>query len=272
MAIIGVDFGGTSIKAGLVERGVIKERIEVATFSSGQMLSYDKLVELIDQLFSKSVKAIGIGFPAVVYDGVIYDGVNVRWNKFPLKDLLKAKFKVPVFVDNDANCFLLAEKEQGCAKGFKNAVGVTLGTGVGTAALVNGKILSGYNGSAGELGRIPWKDGKLEDYCAGTFFKKHGGSRDLAFRAENRDPHALEVFNEFGDNLADLLSIIVNAYDPQVIVIGGGLSTNNLFFKGAMMHRLKKFIPSVSYECLHVHYSTLSDAGIIGAALLAKNG
>src|SRR3989338_5272547 len=156
MAIIGIDIGGTKTAIGVVENDNIVKYNKIATNGSARLDAVlNNLTNLIDSVFEKNIYGIGIGFPAPVECGKINECVNIpAYKEIDLEDILKKIYSVPVFVENDANCFALGEKYYGKAKGYNNIVGVTLGTGLGVGVLINNKLFSGNSGSAGELGGI----------------------------------------------------------------------------------------------------------------------
>lgn len=246
MAIIGVDVGGTSIKAGLVENGKVKKRVEVSTNEF-----FEDILSVIEKLMTSYVSGIGVGFPAIVREGVVFDGVNIKIDNFPLKEKLEERFNLPVAVENDASCFALAEGTCGEGKGLTDFVVVTLGTGFGCGVILNGNLCSG-----GELSRIPMGKGKLEDYCSNHFFKNRGLS---PFSAKKED------YVAFGTNLGMAVSIIINAYNPQKIFFSGKICKSWKKFKDYIV---PKGVPKSSEVKLEL--SKLKDAGIVGAASLVN--
>ena len=157
---IGIDFGGTSIKMGVVKGAeVIAHAPSIATQEYGNP---DQLIEAIAQFVNMlrlnhpEVQAIGMGMPGFVnfYQGTVYTLTNVPgWNNVPVRDMLQAACGLPVYVENDANCMAYAEWKLGAGKGKRHLVCLTLGTGVGSGLIVNGELLRGSTCSAGELGQ-----------------------------------------------------------------------------------------------------------------------
>jgi glucokinase len=175
-SIIGVDIGGTNIKAGRVSRGSIlqKSLIPVKRKDPEQVV-IEKLFNAIDKVFSSEVEAIGIGVPGVVspITGIVYDVQNIpSWVEISLKRLVNEHYNVPVFINNDANCFALGEKHFGNAKQFSNCVAISIGTGLGMGVLIEDKLYNGVMCAAGEIGMLPYLNGIVEDYT-GSFFLKH---------------------------------------------------------------------------------------------------
>ena len=130
--------------------------------------------ELIAELMDPQVKGIGVGVPGLVNreQGVVYDVLNIpNWKEIPLKALLEKKFSVPVYVDNDANCFAMGEYRFGAYAGNKDFVGITLGTGMGAGIVKNGSLIPDAHCCSGEFGTMPYLDGIYENYTCGMYFK-----------------------------------------------------------------------------------------------------
>ena len=276
MVVIGIDMGGTEIKAGRVRKGIITKTIRIKTRSHSNT---DKILEqiykVIDKLFHKDVKYIGIGVPGLVDEkmGVIRSLTNIpSLNNIPLKKILEKKYKRPVFIDNDAACFVLGEKHFGKGKKFKNIVGLIMGTGAGAGIIINNKLYSGVNSGAGEFGEIFFKHKTVEDYCSGKFFlwKYHLTGLQLFNRVTKGEHKALKIFNEFGENIGMELAIIIDSIAPEVIIIGGSVAKAYRFFKKSMLKTLKKEISPIQFKKIKIKASTRKNIGILGASLLHK--
>lgn len=272
-SILGIDMGGTNIRAGMVENGSLGEVISVPTPANalaGKVL--EALANLISRFTPSLVDAIGIGVPTVVNveKGIVYNATNIKdWKEVPLKQILEERFRVPVFVNNDANCFVAGEKHFGKAKGYKSVVGLVLGTGLGIGLIINDQLYEGLNCGAGEICNIPYKKHNYEYYCCGQYFKEELKFSALeAFRlAIKRNPEALHMFETFGGNLGKFLQVILYAYDPQLIVFGGSVSKAYPFFSQSMFRSLADgFIFPNSLENLKIELSDLENVAIYGAA------
>ena len=172
----------------------------------------NKLIELISSVFNSKTNAIGIGVPSVVdvERGIIYDVINIpSWKEVPLKSILEDHFSVPVFINNDANCFALGEKHFGLGKSYNHIAGVTLGSGVGTGLILNDKLYAGKNAGAGEFGMIPYKEKFFEYYCSGQFFSfyKNLDGLEIFNKAKSGDTKAIELYQEFGFHLGQFLKV-----------------------------------------------------------------
>ena len=273
---LGIDLGGTNLCIGLVHNGVVRRMISVPsfdrTFTLEQTLEY--LSEQISAVLTPEVTKIGIGVPTVVdvENGIVYDAANIpSWKEVHLKVYLEERFGLPVSVNNDANCYAMG------AYGMypedarpKTLIAVTLGTGMGIGIVDHGRLFCGVNSGAGELGYLPYKDGCLEEYCSKQFFAKHDiEAYDAAKAAEAGDAKAIEIFNEFGRHLGYALKILMYAYDPSHIVLGGGIANALPLFRDALVASLKENFPfEANVDRLCIDVQTAGETPIIGAALI----
>ncbi len=263
MLRIGVDFGASKIYAGVVSNNKVIKTILLKTENKIENVSY-----AIEKLISPRIKFIGIAVPTISSKGIMYETHNVDLpEKFNLKSVIEHRFKVKTKIENDANCFALGEVKFGSARGLKNVVAITLGSGFGAGIIINKKLYTGSFNSAGEFGHIPFKDSELEDYCSGKFFKKHGTTGEAAFRnALNHDKKAVKLLNEFGTNLGQALATIINALSPEAIILGGSISNSLRFFRGPMINELKKW--TFKHVKTKIIKSKNKDSIILGAAHL----
>ena len=272
---IGIDLGGTNVRVALVDEGKILKVVSEPTKSkASQEEVLDHIIGLIESVTTPEVTAIGMGVPAVVdlETGTVYDVVAIpSWKEVPVKAVLEAKFGVPVSVNNDCNCFGLGVSRFGEAKGYRDAVCVTLGTGVGSCLIIDGKLYSGQNTGAGEIGNIPYLDKDYEYYCSSRVFVGMGTTgKELFIKAGEGDSEALSKWDEFGGHIGKLVSLIINAYDPQVIVFGGSIAGAFDFFKGGMYKELESFPYQRSVQRLKITTSSIDNAAILGAASLCE--
>jgi glucokinase len=272
--VIGVDLGGTNVRAGVVEGGRLTDVRSVAVRSQGSEQDViEDIFSAIDPIMRPDVAGIGAGVPSVIdlKAGIVYDVQNIRsWKKVPLKARLEERFRLPAYVNNDANCFAAGEKYFGRAKPYDHAVGLILGTGLGAGVIANGRLYSGINCGAGEFGMLPYLDRNFEAYASGQFFARvHGVSgRELAGRAERDDERALRIFAAFGGHLGEAVKAICYAVDPEVIVLGGSVSKSFRFFQAAMWEAFQSFAYSITKERLKIEVSETENIAILGAAAL----
>jgi len=275
--IIGVDLGGTNIRAGKVVDEKIIHLANKPTPSTGtQSEVLERLFEVIDSCFDENTKSIGIGVPSVidVEKGIVYDVVNIpSWKVVPLRDILESRFKVPIYVNNDANCFALGEKYYGKARSCKSIVGLTIGTGMGSGLIFNGKLYEGKNCCAGEFGNIPYLNSNYEHFCSGQFFseEKATSAVDAYNLAMLGDQTAIQLFSEFGFHLGQAIKSILYAYDPEIILLGGSLTKAYDFFKPAMFGAIQDFDYRNVLTNLKIEISELEHSAIYGAAALYLN-
>ena len=274
MSIIGVDLGGTNVRAGLVEGGRLA-RVELATVHGDgpEKAVLEDIFGVIDPLIGAGIEGIGVGVPSVVdlKGGVIYDVQNIpSWKKIPLKALLEERYRIPSYVNNDANCFATGEKYFGKGKPYDNFVGLILGTGLGAGIIANGRLFSGANCGAGEFGMLPYKDRNFEYYACGQFFTNiHGMSgKALAERARKGDAAAMAVFGEFGGHLGQAMKAVLYAADPEVVILGGSVSKSYALFKDAMWKAMQDFAYSITLQKIRVEISETENIAILGAAAL----
>lgn len=276
MALIGIDFGATHIKAGLVKNNELLDVIFVDTEKdSSQENILNKIYDLIDQLFGNDIESIGIGVPGIinVEEGIVLELGNIpSWKNVPLKKLLEEKFKVPVYLTNDANCFVLGEKYFGIAKNYKNIIGLTLGTGLGGGIILNNKLYSGQNCSAGEFCEFPYNNTYIGDWTSSNFFIKHKTTGyDAYINAKKGNKKYLKLFDEFAFHLGYLISVIISSFAPELIVIGGSISKSHEFFEESMFDFIKKSLPEVLVNNTKIEFSTIDNVAILGAASLHYN-
>ncbi len=152
---IGVDLGGTNIRAALIDGQTIIRKAKSPCPAKGTCEEVlETVAGLICEVLCEGVEAIGIGVPSVVDTrrGIVYNVANIpSWVEVPLKDILEKRFGIPVNINNDSNCFTLGESRFGKGQGFGSMVGVTLGTGVGSGIIIDGKLYEGRNAGAGEV-------------------------------------------------------------------------------------------------------------------------
>ena len=273
-SVIGIDLGGTKVKTGLIDHGELKQVLTKEINSSGSENEVlDEIFALLDKYEVEKYTGIGIGIPSVVdvETGVIYDVQNIpSWKEVHLKKILEERYNVPVNVNNDANVFVLGEKYFGCAKGFSNVAGITLGTGLGGGLVINDKLYSGKNCGAGEFGEIPYKNSKLEDYCSSQFFVRNydASGEELFTLVQKDDKFGKHAFNELGFHIGNALKIIVLAVDPEIVVFGGSISKSYKYFKDSMIDQFKTLVFTKSVERLVIEVSKTENVALLGAAAL----
>jgi glucokinase len=274
MSVLGVDLGGTNVRAGLVEKNRLAKVVSSPINNLGaEKEVLNQIFSVVDPLIQKNLKGIGVGVPSVLdlKRGILYDVQNIpSWKRVPLKAYLEKRYQIPAYVNNDANCFAVGEKYFGRAKKYDQAVGLIVGTGLGAGIIANGRLYSGINCGAGEFGMIPYKDHNYEYYCCGQFFKNvhHISGKELYEKAKNQDADALQIFSEFGTHLGEAIKAILYATDPEIIILGGSVSKAFQFFRQAMWESVSQFAYSITLKRIKIEVSRVRNIAILGAAAL----
>lgn len=289
--VIGIDIGGTKINACLIdEHGNIIERHMLDTEASkGRDVVLNNINKSINAISYKEASAIGIGTPGFIdsKNGIITFAGNINgWTGLNLKEAIEKSINLPVFVENDANIALVAEKWLGACKDAENVVMITLGTGLGGAVITkDGGLLQGAHFQGAELGHMMLYPGGnyctcgqygcAEAYCAGPaisedYFRLTGkrlNGKEI-FERVKEDEKAQEVLNNYQSNLAYFLTSLRNVFDPEVIVIGGGIINSKDIWWDGMIDNFKKYC-NKPYNIDIRPAEFLNDAGAIGAAKIA---
>ncbi len=272
--VIGVDLGATNMRAATVKRDAISVIQSKRINSAGTELQVLKEVfEVVDTIADDTVTAIGIGVPGVVdiEEGIVYDVQYIpSWKEVPLKKWMEERYKIPVFVNNDANCFALGEHYFGKGKDVDSMIGLAVGTGVGAGIIINNRLYAGRNCGAGEFGMVDYMDKIYEYYCSGSFFQNvyQLNGEALFERAKKGDIQSIKLFEELGMHLGNAIKMIMYTYDPALIILGGSVRLAYDLFQKTMWQRIKTFAFSKSAERLKIEISELQNSGILGAAAL----
>lgn len=272
--VIGIDLGATNIRGASVTGNALSDIVSARIHSNGSVKEVlNDIYQVVDVLIDDSVKAIGIGVPSVVdiAEGIVYDVLYIpSWKEVPLKKLMEERYHIPVFVNNDANCFAVGEYHFGKGKGVDSMIGLTLGTGLGAGVIINNKLYAGINCGAGEFGLFSYLDNILEYYSSGSFFQNvyQVDGVQVFEDAKKGDARALELYQELGTHIGNAIKMAMYAYDPQLIILGGSVSHAYNFFQKNMWDRVKTFAYTKSAERIRIETSALQNSGILGAAAL----
>ena len=300
----GVDIGGTTIKMGLFETaGVLIDKWEIKTDTTdgGANILAD-IAKAIDEklaaegISKDDVQGVGVGVPGPVRsDGVVNRCVNLGWGVFDVTNSLSELTGLTVKAGNDANVAALGEMWQGGAKGAKDVIFVTLGTGVGGGIIVDGKLVAGHDGAGGEIGHFTvnyaetescncGKFGCLEQYASATGIVRLANrklaasneetslrkfepltAKDIFDEAKAGDKVALELVDEVGTILGRALSNMVVVVNPEVIVIGGGVSKAGAILIDTIQKHYKEVAFHAAKETKFEIATLGNDAGIWGS-------
>ena len=300
---IGIDFGGTTVKIGVIEGAEVLDKAPpIATQGYPDAPSLiDDIARTVDSLRESfpTISAVGAGMPGFVDfpTGRVHRLTNVNgWVNIRLKKELEERLELPVTIENDANAMAYAEWKKGAGQGFNHLVALTLGTGVGGGLIIDGKLARGANSVGSELGHVsidyqgrtgPYGNhGGLEEYIgnneivaqARERYREAGHSlslddcspKTLSKSAQKGDAIALQIWDDIAEKLASALTSTVFLLNPEAIILGGGVSkAGDLLFK-PLKEKLFSQIGDPFKEHLQIlpaHFG--NEAGMIGAANLA---
>ncbi len=299
--IVGLDLGGTNVKLAIFKRGskgiVLQSKFSTKEFPTKKLL-FEKIVQSIQGLIAdlhlkrSDILGLGIGVPGPVDSrkGLVYYFPNIPgWKNVSLKKKLESRLKFPIFLDNDVKLMALAELKFGVAKNVKNCICLTLGTGVGGALILEGELFRGSSFVAGEIGHIPISldgprcncggQGCLERFIgnqqvlnkAKQLFAKQITLEELSKLARNGNKKAQAVWQDMAEKLAIALSGLINVFNPQLIVIGGGLSNVGSVLFSSLRLALNRRVMKPHLKGLKILKSSLGDnCGLIGASVLVE--
>ena len=287
--IIGIDLGGTGIKLGrFSEDGNCFSSLTIPTPQPATPKAVlDAMVDAIAQIDPhKNARAIGVGTPgpADAAGRIAIVGINLDgWENIPLADWLEARTGLPTIIANDANCAGLGEAWLGAGRRFRNFILLTLGTGVGGAIILDGKLFVGHQGAAGELGLVTLNpdgppcnsgnQGSLEQYVSVVAIRRRTGMEpeELGKLAKAGDPFALEFWRHYGRDLGIGLTSSIYILAPEAVVIGGGVSASaEFFFPYAIAEIERRVLPSSRARLQLLPAELGNSAGMVGAAKLAQ--
>ncbi|MCX5703009.1 MAG: ROK family protein [Candidatus Omnitrophica bacterium] len=300
--IVGIDLGGTNLRIALLDlKYKIKNKEVLSTrgFRSQQSLisaivsSINNIIKA-NNLTKKDILGVGLGLPGPVdaKKGLVHFFPNIPgFREVNLKDILEKKLGLRVLLDNDAKLMALAEYKLGSARGFKNVLCLTLGTGVGGGLIIGGRLYRGLNNASAEIGHIPLNEkgprcncgssACLEAYIgnnriirqARRLFKRDISLEELSLKAKNKDRLALSIWHKIGERLGIALAGAVNLLNLDAIVIGGGVANAGGILFDKVRKTLKERAMSVQGRHVKVFKAKLgNNAGLIGAAIVVKEG
>lgn len=310
---IGIDVGGTGIKVGILDDSLkILAEDSIPTCTS---VPFSEQIERIVGcvvsvaasvgLTRDRIEHVGVGIPGIanLATGEVIKCTNMGWHHVPFREEFRKHLDVPVMIDNDANVAALAESVAGVSAGTSSSVFITIGTGIGSGIIVNGKIWNGFHGIGGEFGHVIFdldgipctcgNRGCLERYCSATALIRMAReaiaqnpdtmmlkmvsnditkveARTVIDAARVADPVASEVYARYICQLGQAFANIVNLIDPEVIVVGGGVSKAGDFLIDPLRREYVKYVLYNDQPMPEIKLAVLgSEAGIIGAAMLS---
>ena len=309
--VLGVDIGGTNTVFGLVDaRGTVIASSSIKTLKHTDVNAYiDELYDEVTRMLIANdavdkVHGIGIGAPnATYYTGMIEKLVNIPWpTPLPLAQMVSDKFGIPVAITNDANAAAIGEMTYGAARGLKDFIMITLGTGVGSGIVINGQLVYGHDGFAGELGHVIMKrnngrlcgcgrTGCLEAYCSASGVARTARefleiradesllrnipidaitSKDVYDAAVNGDKLANEIFEYTGNILGEAFADFTVFSSPEAIILFGGLAKSGELLMRPLRESMEKHMMPTFKGKVRVLLSELkeADAAVLGASAL----
>lgn len=312
---VGIDIGGTNVEIGILNaQGDIlgKESIKTESKKGAEDTFnriWNKTKELAEKLKIKveDIEAIGLGIPGpVVNNSVVKIAANFSWNNdFPAKDLMEKVTGKPVKVGNDVKVIALGETLFGAGKGYKNSITIPIGTGIAAGIIIDGKILEGAGGAAGEFGHVVVNKegykcgcgltGCLETYCSATGIVREGRRRleldknnalyeviggdlekleakHIFDLAKKGDKFSSEIVDFFCEKLAEGVGMLLNIINPEIIIFTGGVARAGEIITDGVKKYLPKYALEMTMENLIFTFGKLEEeAGIKGAAALVMN-
>ncbi len=304
--IVSIDIGGTQLRAAAYMRDQPQPlTIKRAATKASEPNTFGRLVKLVEDVLpkNKKVDAIGVSAPGPLdpYAGVIMSPPNIKeWRDFPIAAKLTEHFGAPCYLDNDANLACLAEWKFGAGRGHHNVLYLTISTGVGGGVIVNDQLLHGRHGLAAELGHTTiqadgplcgcGQRGHLESFSSGTGIeryvaeqlragrasvlppKKKNSAQEISVAAKQGDALSIEAYQLAGKYLGVGVANFLHAFDPSIVIFGGGVSQSGALLFDSFEVSLKKRVIHPKYlEGLVVARAELGDdAGLLGARALAE--
>lgn len=314
---IGIDVGGTNVKIALVdEKGKIIYSNSVPTYAKmGYEYTVNNIKQAIRDLMKetntteKNIEGIGFDFPGQVdcKKGIVKLAPNIPgWVNVPIAQMIEEEFHIPTKIDNDVRCAALGELKFGAGKGCENFVCITVGTGIGSGLVINGKVVRGASNAAGEIGHIKLQmqggpicgcgdTGCLEAFASGpsivamaqeyikggksTKFREMAAAEGgeitpymVAKAAEEGDPVAKRIFEIVGEYIGIGLTSVINLLNPEKVIIGGGVAEAGDLLFGPIRRTIKERAMVVAGEAVEIVPAQLGNsAGVIGASMLVES-
>ena len=289
--MIGVDVGGTKILAGLVARdGTVVGHREYPTPIESEDALLDGLEAAVREFRNESVVAVGFGIPSQIDQrhGIALGSVNIPLRGVPFRQEMADRLGLTIGIDNDANAAAIAEWKAGAGRGTTDMIMLTLGTGVGGGLILGGKPYRGWFGAGAEIGHMvivhdglpcrcggrghleSYASGKAADELAAEAFGPAADAHRLARLAREGDPLAMRILTGIGEHLGSGIASLVNIFNPELIVVGGGFAAaGDFLFEPAQAVADREVLVSVrdSYRIVRAELGT--SAGMIGAGMVA---
>jgi glucokinase-like ROK family protein len=282
---IGMDIGGTNVKAGVVsEEGRLVEMVQEPTKTDEESLLIDQITIMVEKFKKKhAIKGIGIGIAGLVNhrEGTILTSPHLPVKETPLKMILEHRLGMPVAIDNDVNASGLGERYFGAGKDVLNFIYLTIGTGIGGAIFINGELYRGTKGFAGELGHMivdlngPICDcnaqGCLEVMASGTTLERITGytGEEVAVMAKAGNGRGVEALRFIGRHLGVGIANAINIFDPELVLLGGKVVKSDKLLLDSAIEEVRRRTLGYKYRNVRIEISSLGDkAGPLGASTM----
>ncbi len=274
--MVAVDLGGSNMRVALVGPGGNIFSRETHTIDRDNVLK--QLVDLVGMSVNEYVVGIGVSIPGAIKPGDLVWTPNISgWTELPLKKILKDRFDpLAVTVKDDRASMVFGESRFGVAKGFKNVVYVIVGTGVGAGLMLDGRVYSGTRGLAGSIGWFVTDEGEETNKMHGTFEEEVAGpsierktgtnGTRMMEMAKRGDVEALGVFESIGRKLGSGIANLVSVTDPEMVVIGGGVSESWKFIEKGVRNSMRKWAHPILKDIPILRSSLGDNAGILGVS------
>lgn len=260
------------MRMGIVDGGLIFRKTEAPTRTDqSQDEIINHIIDSIHSIFNSNIRGIGVGVSGIIQSdkGIIKNTINIPWKDVPLKQILEKEFNVPVFINNDSNCFAFGERYYGEGTVYRDIVCVILSIGVGAGIIINNELYSGNSAGAGEIGSLPYLDADYEGYCGQKFFVRNNTTAEKAYElAKQGDEAMLILWNELGSHIGNLIKAVLFTYDPQAIILGGDIVNGYEFFAEKMYESISGFPFKSATERVNILLSKNENVNLLGAAAL----
>ena len=294
---VGLDLGGTDLKAGRVTadgrvEGFCKRPSRAAESADGPLDAMAGAIADLTRDAPEAMIGVGLGSPGVIHPGtgaLVGSTPHLHfWEAFPLRERLAARLGLPLAVDNDANLAALAEHRLGAARGARVSITLTVGTGIGAGIVVDGQVLRGAWGGAGELGHLALARGQVACRCgipgcvepeaSGSGLARHARdagwvpaeARTVFAAAAAGDPRARTLVESLADRLGAVIGAAVNVINPEIVVVGGGVAQAGETLMAPLREAVARYTLATHHQGLRVVPAALGErAGVVGAGLLA---
>lgn len=275
--LIGVEVNSRNITAGLVDlSGKIAKKLTIpAEMSKGKKKVVDNIASAINKVKKNTILGVGVSIPGIVNreKGIILDCPFPGWNNLTLKKLLEEQVHVPVFIENEGRCFALAEYKCGMFKKIDNVISVLFNEGISSGLIIDGKLAKGCYCAAGCVHHsvVDSKNGRLEDYAAPSAIEKMYKSKTRKTKsihdivAASNDKTAKELLKTAGTHFGNSMAHLVNALNPELIIVGGPLARSDYFLEAAEA-ALSSKANDICGKRVKIVGSKMNDSAVLGAA------